>query len=714
MTIKVIRGTHDKPAITKLLIEALSNQESLEGELFIGYPTFGTPTGPTEVDALLLSRKHGIVIFDLIEGRDTIDKYPQRQDDLENLLDSRLRIHSRLVKRRELQIPIHAITYTSTNSNSIEGDDYIICTSDDDLTDALKKIQWSESNERIFELASSVISNVTSLRTSRPRRSISKSNSRGAKIQKIDESIVTLDYQQNRAVIESVDGIQRIRGLAGSGKTIVLALKAAYLHAKHPDWRIAVTFHTRSLKSSFRKLIHQFHYEQTTEEPNWKNLQIVNAWGSPTDTQPGLYFEYTKQADVPFMDFRQTRERFGTENAFAGACEAALANGDSQPIYDAILIDEAQDLPPEFLRLCYRFLKEPFRLVYAYDELQNLNRESLPSPEEIFGNAAANRVTEPTRDQAQSDVVLDVCYRNPSQILTSAHALGFGIYRRAPRESNSGLVQMFENQGLWLDVGYEEVEGRSLTPSQPVRLKRRVKSSPPYLVEYSDTDDIVVFKRFDSASDQAKWLANQIEINIKEDDLCPADILIVHPDAATTHNQTAELRSELFAREITPYLAGADGHADVFRPDNQSVIVSSVHRAKGNEAAMVYVMDADRCQSASWNLASKRNCLYSAITRSKAWVRVVGVGARMDELQHEFKQLIENEFSLKFRYPTSAELKHMRIAYRDRSQTEERYAKRGNSNLNALVTYLESGDVKIDDLDPDRVSNLKQFLQSSS
>ena len=42
---------------------------------------------------------------------------------------------------------------------------------------------------------------------------------------------------------------------AGSGKTIVLALKVAYLHAHHPDWTIAVTFNTRSLKGQFERLI---------------------------------------------------------------------------------------------------------------------------------------------------------------------------------------------------------------------------------------------------------------------------------------------------------------------------------------------------------------------------------------------------------------------------------------------------------------------------
>ena len=59
-------------------------------------------------------------------------------------------------------------------------------------------------------------------------------------------------------MIETVEGVQRIRGLAGSGKTVVLALKAAYLHAQHPEWKIAVTFNTRSLKGQLRQLINTF------------------------------------------------------------------------------------------------------------------------------------------------------------------------------------------------------------------------------------------------------------------------------------------------------------------------------------------------------------------------------------------------------------------------------------------------------------------------
>ncbi len=94
---------------------------------------------------------------------------------------------------------------------------------------------------------------MTSIRKRKQRSYVQQENSRGAKLHKLEESIANLDRNQSAAVIETVEGVQRIRGLAGdSGKTIVLALKVAYLHAKHPDWNIAVTFNTRSLKVSLK------------------------------------------------------------------------------------------------------------------------------------------------------------------------------------------------------------------------------------------------------------------------------------------------------------------------------------------------------------------------------------------------------------------------------------------------------------------------------
>src|SRR5206468_3119927 len=121
------------------------------------------------------------------------------------------------------------------------------------------------------------LQSLSTIRKARTKRTVVQPDSRGARLQHLEDSIATLDMLQSKAVIETVDGVQRIRGLAGSGKTIVLALKAAYLHAQHHEWRIAVTFNTRSLKGQFRRLINNFFLEQTGEEPDWNNLRIVNA-----------------------------------------------------------------------------------------------------------------------------------------------------------------------------------------------------------------------------------------------------------------------------------------------------------------------------------------------------------------------------------------------------------------------------------------------------
>jgi superfamily I DNA and RNA helicase len=113
---------------------------------------------------------------------------------------------------------------------------------DNDLTSFLEFKVWSDNGA--YQKLVSVIQSITTIRNRNKRGYVKKTDSKGAKLKKLEESIANLDRQQSTAVIETVDGVQRIRGLAGSGKTIVLALKVAYLHAKNPDWHIAVTFNS--------------------------------------------------------------------------------------------------------------------------------------------------------------------------------------------------------------------------------------------------------------------------------------------------------------------------------------------------------------------------------------------------------------------------------------------------------------------------------------
>lgn len=709
MPIDVVLGSSDKPGVSKALVSAIRGKSSLGGCLFVGYPIIGTAEGQHRIDALWVSPHRGVVVFDLIEGTPAGD-HAARQDDSANKLDARLRVHRELVDGRALTIPIHTVSFGPASVPMTADASHPLFRDGDELCQHLARFDWPNASEESYRRALSVLENVSSIRRSKVRRSATTPDSRGAKLCAIEGSIATLDREQNRAVIESVEGVQRIRGLAGSGKTIVLALKAAYLHAQHPDWRIGVTFHTGSLKDMYRRYIEDFHLEQTNELPDWEAVRIVNAWGSWRDSQPGLYFEFCDTAGAEPLNFGQAKAQFGQADAFAGCCRTALASGSAVGVYDAILVDEAQDFPPEFLMLCRSFLKDKGRLVYAYDELQNLERDSLPSPETIFGVDSEGEPAVTLRDDGQ-DIVLRTCYRNPGPLLTTAHALGFGVYRTPPPGKSTGLVQMFDSLDLWGEVGYRVADGR-LEEGERVSLARSPDSSPEFLSRHSSADDLIQFKIFDSEADQARWLATEIKRNVTVDELRPNDIMVVHPDPHTTRKRVGPARQLLFDAKIPTYLAGVDAHRDVFWPDEPSVVFSTVHRAKGNEAAMVYVIDAHECQS-EYNLAHLRNRLFAAVTRSKAWVRVAGVGPSMKLLEAEYRQVAGSGFQLRFRYPTATERKDMRIAHRDRTTAEIDQARNDNSNVKRLVEDLKAGQVSLVDLDQDVLGELRELLGAS-
>lgn len=715
MGIEIVEGASHKPASTGELVKILRDRPELSGQLFTGYPIVATSEGPYAIDALMVSEERGIVVFDLIEGTDEGD-YGSRQDDSANLIEARLRLHRELMEGRELRIPIHTISFAPGISKLPTEGNYPIA-SIENVVDGLQAFVWNNPDQTVFASALSTIESISTIRQSRTRRTVKREDSRGAKLKKLEESIATLDNPQTKAVIETVAGVQRIRGLAGSGKTIVLALKAAYLHANNPDWRIAVTFNTRSLKGQFRRLINNFTLEQTSQEPNWENLRIVSAWGAPGGYQrDGMYYEFCRVNDVEYLDFRTARTRFGQRSPFAAACELAVNEArDNTPVYDVILIDEAQDLSPSFLRLCYRLLKAPKRLVYAYDELQNLSGESLPSPEGIFSGmdygASLVGFSNSSGEGPRRDIILQKCYRNSRPVLVTAHALGFGIYREQPDQGNTGLIQMFDNPMLWTDVGYQIKDGE-LNDGKRAILHRTDETSPSFLEDHSPINDLINFIQFQDEEEQTKWLAEAIKKNLAEDELRYDDIVVINPDPRSTRANVGPIRRQLFETGINSHLAGVDTDPDTFfQFDEESVTFTGIYRAKGNEAGMVYIINAQDCHSSAPNLASIRNQLFTAMTRSKAWVRVLGVGSGMKELMKEYEKLRSRNFELDFTYPNVEQRKQLRIVHRDMTMEERKRLENSQRSLIDLVGDLQAGTVHVEDIDKDLLAKLREFLR---
>lgn len=63
-------------------------------------------------------------------------------------------------------------------------------------------------------------------------------------LRSIEEGVKILDVGQTQAAYEVPEGPQRLRGLAGTGKTVMLCQRAAKIHARHPDWRVGFVFST--------------------------------------------------------------------------------------------------------------------------------------------------------------------------------------------------------------------------------------------------------------------------------------------------------------------------------------------------------------------------------------------------------------------------------------------------------------------------------------
>jgi superfamily I DNA and RNA helicase len=695
------KGISQKPASTASLISFFEERSQLNGVLYIGYPILYAAGESTTIDALWLSPEYGVIIFDMIEGQALSDRSDVHEE-IYSKISSLLIQHKQLVEKRLLSVAVEIYTWAPACKK--EDYEFKCVFGESDLSDKIDTELNSWEKPELFTYTLAVIQSVIRLKSQNKRPNVKKEASRGAKIKALETTISHLDQEQEKAVIESFEGVQRIRGLAGSGKTIVLALKVAYLHAQNPSWKIAVTFNTRSLKNQFKELIERFCIEKKGEMPDWSNVRILQAWGSPNT--PGLYFEACRDYGVEYYDFRKGelywRQQNLTDQPLLGSlCSKALGEIKVfKQVYDAILVDEAQDLSESFLQICYHQLKNPKRLIYAYDELQKLNEgTSLRSPKNIFGISN------------YQDTLLHKCYRNSRPLLVTAHGLGFGIYRGRARPED--FVQFFDKPQLWSDVGYTVEQGR-LEAGENVVLARTEESSPEYLEKHSELDDLLLFKSFSSPDEQAIWIAEQITKNILQDELLYKDVIVINANSLTTKKEIIRIREHLFESKIPCHVAG-DLNADIFFEEN-SIAFTGINRAKGNEVPMVYIVNAQDCFDGQ-ELRKRRNILFTAITRSKAWVRICGVGPSMNNLIQEFTKIRDTGFKLKFNYPTKVQIDKMNLIHRDVSE-DEKIALNNEANLfrdiGKIILKIKAGKAAIEDYPEDVQVIIRQLTDEAS
>lgn len=647
----------DQDAVTNF-VQAVRNA-GFHGTLYIGYPVLTVDDEKIEYDALLVSRRLGAVVFDLYslgagDAENATAEVSVRQEKLYAALYNRLNSFRELRRGRNLMVEIRtASIHPLTESFSEDGETMVVGLGRLSELDELDPAQQLD-DEAVAHL-NAAIQRISNLKPRKSRSGVKEDNSKGAIIKEIERKVANLDLWQKRGSIEYVNGPQRIRGLAGSGKTVVLALKAAYLHVKRPDWDIVVTFNTRSLYQQFENLITRFVFSQINEEPNWEKLRIMHAWGGSDRT--GVYKEYCDATRVAYRDFGTARRMFGYDSAFKGACDEAAANtaDANQDLFDMLLVDEAQDLPKSFFEIAYRMVRAPKRIVWAYDDLQNLTEVQLPSAKELFGtkpdgSPKVNLVNE--ADMPQQDIVLPRCYRNPPWTLLSAHGLGFGVHR-------TPMAQMFTDPSIWERLGYAPEKG-TLDFDQDVSVVRASKSIPSFFVDLLKPADTLISEKFSSVEDQYDWVCQKIKELISRDELEASDILIVLPNVRHSKSDGAQLLRTLVRHGLQGHIPGQTSSRDeIFR--DGSIAITHIYRAKGNEAPVVFIVNSDFCES-PYGIKQRRNILFTAMTRSRAWTYILGVGNGMDQIQAELAEIENDNFSLDFHYPSKQEAQALAVS----------------------------------------------------
>ncbi|MGL4501599.1 MAG: DEAD/DEAH box helicase, partial [Planktothrix sp.] len=381
----------------------------------------------------------------------------------------------------------------------------------------------------------------------KPPRTISaEGKTRAGLVATLQEKLYELDLQQEEIGKQIPPGSQRIRGIAGSGKTVLLCQKAAHMHLKHPDWDIALVFFTRSLYDQIEKLVDQWLRRFSNGDVKYDNkvkdkLKVLHGWGGKS--RPGLYYTICEENNVTPLTVGDTKRKKPNEG-LADICNRLLNGKQIQPIFDAILIDEGQDLVTEddlkyyeessgeskqvIYWMAYESLRpvdvdnpEQRRLIWAYDEAQSLDSLKIPMAKELFGDSLTKLVTGQHKGNIRKSVIMHRCYRTPGSILTAAHAIGMGLLRP------NGMLAGLTDKKSWQAIGYEVKQGSFNPPGQQITLHRPPENSPNPIPKLWD-DPVLEFEIYDSREEELEALAERIKHNLNYDRLLPSrDILVV-------------------------------------------------------------------------------------------------------------------------------------------------------------------------------------------
>ncbi|WP_215143817.1 3'-5' exonuclease [Exiguobacterium qingdaonense] len=373
-------------------------------------------------------------------------------------------------------------------------------------------------------------------------------------------NIRAMDLHQENLAKQLGDQNRLIRGVAGSGKTLILASRAKLLSKQHPEWKILILCYNISLARFIEQMVQQMMLEPDDLfdfDPRMKRkshlIEVRNfhAW-----LQNDLHISERK---IP-ATLEKLRKR---EIIF--------------PTYDAILIDEGQDFEPEWLELASEVLNPDTKsLLLVEDRAQSIYKRK------------RSYVQDTGLDFRGRSKILNINYRNTSQIVSFA----WSFY-----QSNSSLKDK---------VVTKELDGEIIAPQSTLR-----KGPEPAIIKCDH-----FFKEADLVARQIKKLHEERNVPYSE------MLILYRVQKFSTMHYVDTLQRALNYYDIEHFwITESSETKRTFSKDDQSVKISTIDSSKGLDFQAVFIVNVDNMPfKYEEDVEREVSLLYIGMTRAKEYL----------------------------------------------------------------------------------------------
>ncbi len=209
-----------------------------------------------------------------------------------------------------------------------------------------------------------------------------------------DRTLAVMDMQQEQMARSLGEGHRIIRGVAGSGKTLILAFRAEYL-ARGATRPVLILCYANGIAGRLEDAMQARGVEHRVQVLTFHGwcYRMLRTYGIPAPSERD-YPDYAKRLAASVSEVVKAVD------------QGHIPMGQ----YDAVLIDEAHDFEPQWLALAAKMVNLRTKaLMVVYDDIQAIYRGRERPVWKQLGIEATGRTT-----------VLKVNYRNTAQIVAFA------------------------------------------------------------------------------------------------------------------------------------------------------------------------------------------------------------------------------------------------------------------------------------------------------